>query len=67
MRYLVTDLFDLLTKYLRRVRFDNDLCLKVGSGAIAKIFMVLAGKTIGASMNTSAIAVDGISPTAFPS
>ena len=55
-----------MTQKLRSVWFDDDLCLKIGAGAVAEILVILPRKTIRTAVDTPAIAIDGVTPAAFP-
>src|SRR5258708_26049419 len=66
MRYLVSCFFQFLPEQHRSIGFHDDLCLKIGPSSVTKILMILSCKTICASVHATAIAIECISPTAFP-
>ena len=66
MRHLFPGFLQLLPENLRRVGLYDDLCFEIGTGAIAKIFVILPCETIRAAVHAPAIAIYRIAPTAFP-
>ena len=55
-----------MTKKFGSVGLDDDLGLKIGAGTVTEVLVILPGKAIRTAVNTTAVAIDRVAPTAFP-